>query len=146
MDDFFKDSVLFARFSMEEKEIVQKACVPHQLKKGDVLFKEKDTGDTCFFVADGMIKIQKKVSDDEITVLGINKKNAVFGEMALFDILPRYADAVAMADSLAYALSKEKFVALKTAQPKIALGIMDIITESLALRLRKITDRFYGIY
>lgn len=146
MTEFFKTCKLFDKLSDSEKELLEKTCVEYKLKKGAALFKENDVGDSVYFVSSGMIKISKKISGENPTVLGIMKEGDIFGEMAIFDLVPRYADAIAVNESAVYSMKKSDFVALRIKNPKAVLAVMDIIMESLAKRLRKITDRMYGIY
>ncbi|MFH1283444.1 MAG: cyclic nucleotide-binding domain-containing protein [bacterium] len=146
MNDYFKTCKVFEKFSDAERELLSNSFVKQELKKGEILFKENDIGDSVYFIEAGMIKISKMTGGNENTILAIYKKDDIFGEMALFNIIPRYANAEALANSTVHFLKKAVFQSIRESSQKTALMVMDIILESLALRLRKITDRMYGIY
>ena len=146
MKAFFSDSELFKKMAEPEKELVSGICSEIRLKKDEGLFRENDKGDSVFFVAEGMIRISKNLSTEETITLAIAKKNDIFGEMAVFDISPRYADAVAISETVVYSLKKDDYIAFRDKNPKAAFALMDVITASLGVRLRKLTDKVYGIY
>ena len=63
--------------------------------RNQVIFREHENGDMAYIVADGQVQIVKE-SDNGPRVLGVLKKGAMFGEMALIDDKPRMASAKAI--------------------------------------------------
>ncbi|HAU89758.1 MAG TPA: cyclic nucleotide-binding domain-containing protein, partial [Elusimicrobia bacterium] len=68
---------------------------------GDVIFKEKTTGDSLFIVVSGEVVIEKAMDEEgrEFKTLAILAGGEFFGEMAVIEGLPRFAQARAGADS-----------------------------------------------
>ncbi len=58
-----------------------------------LIFSEGDAGDTLYIVADGQVRIARRLSGMGEEALAIIGRGELFGEMALIDELPRSADA-----------------------------------------------------
>lgn len=146
MEDLFKTDKNFKRLSDEERKILIEYCVIKHVKKDEVLCKDGEEGSEAFIVKEGMVRISKKILTDETVTLAVAKRGMIFGEMAIFDVSPRYADAVALVDGELIVLTKEKFNDIREKYPKTALILVDIFITFLAFYLRKTTDRAYGIF
>ena len=69
-----------------------------EFKKGEVLFKEGDVGETCFDVVSGRVGIYTDFGTDVEKQLTTIEAGHILGELALVDALPRSATAVAISD------------------------------------------------
>ncbi|MFH0825618.1 MAG: cyclic nucleotide-binding domain-containing protein, partial [Pseudomonadota bacterium] len=67
-------------------------------EKGEVVFKEGDSGDTMFVVQSGEVEISR-IRDDRKLILAVLKRGEFFGEMALMDNQPRSATATVVRKS-----------------------------------------------
>ncbi|WP_024852071.1 cyclic nucleotide-binding domain-containing protein [Hydrogenovibrio kuenenii] len=72
-----------------------------KFKAGDILFKEGEPGHKVYIVKEGEIRISTQ-KDDKAVTLGILKKGACFGEMAVISSAPRVASAIAKTDAEVY--------------------------------------------
>ncbi len=70
-------------------------AVPYQ--KGDVIFREGESGSEMFVIQSGKVEIYKEVNGEKVFNL-IMEKGDFFGEMSLLESLPRTANAVMIED------------------------------------------------
>lgn len=134
-------------------------------KKGTVLFNQGDEGREMFVVLSGEIGISIRISDDEEKEIASFRAGNFFGEMSLFEKVPRSAKAYAKKESDLLMLDEEGFFSLIEEYPHIAVLIMhkmanittgrlqqtnnfvaDIVRWGDKARLRAIIDEFTGAY
>jgi len=107
---------------------------------GEVIFKEGQEGDRMYVIQTGSVKITKKspAGDMPIAVL---ESGDIFGEMALFDKLPRSATAVAMGDTRVLTIDKEKLFQTISRDPTLAFRII----SSMSHRIRRLDDELIQV-
>ena len=66
-----------------------------RFEKDQFIFREHETGDLAFIIAEGQVEILKDYNGN-LTSLRVLEKGAMFGEMALIDDEPRMASAKAI--------------------------------------------------
>ena len=66
-----------------------------RFEKDQFIFREHETADLAFIIAEGQVEILKD-SGGDLTSLRVLEKGAMFGEMALIDDQPRMASAKAI--------------------------------------------------
>ena len=107
-----------------------------KLSRGQVLFKEGDAGDQLFVVVDGKLKLGTTSNDGRENLLSILGPGDMFGELSLFDPVPRTATATAVVDSKLLALANYQVIGLVKEHPQVSLQLLG----RLAQRLRKAND------
>ena len=95
---------------------------------GDILFREGDSGDVMFAVADGLVELTHGGAMIEKIGAG-----GIIGEMALVDAAPRSATATAATETRVVKVDREHFTYLVQEHPTFALQVMSVMAE----RLRK---------
>ena len=80
-------------------------------KKGELVIKEGDTGDSFFMLEQGRLRAWKYIDRDqnEIMHLGRLEPGAYFGEMSLVDHEPRSASITALEDCVLLEMKQETF-------------------------------------
>jgi len=101
------------------------------LKKGEMLFEEGASAKYFFQVHSGEIKMNNFNDEGKEFIQSIFGEGNCFGEPPLFIDKPYPANAVAIADSEIYAISKESFFKLLYSNPEAHLNM----TVNLAQRL-----------
>jgi hypothetical protein len=91
-----RQTPLFSSFDDEALESLQSSMSDTELKRGDVLFREGDSGDRLYVVADGKIKLGRTAPDGRENLLAVLGPGQMFGELSLFDPGPRSATATAV--------------------------------------------------
>ncbi len=112
-----------------------------QYKKNAVIFKEGDNGDSIHIVVSGRVKLRKKISDTEETILNIAGTSEMFGDMSLMDGLPRSADAVALEDTVLFYIERPVFLHFLRANPDAALKLL----ETMSLRVRETNEMLVSV-
>jgi len=101
-------------------------------KKGDVVFREGNTGSHMYVIVSGEIQVSRLVNGEETHLTSIGK-GEIFGEMALIENLPRSATATATQDDThLLEIDHALFVYLVAQQPVFAL----VIIKAMSKRLR----------
>lgn len=108
------------------------------LGKGDVLFREGAEGDTFFIILSGEIVIEKKVDKGggKFKKLALMNRGDFFGEMAVLESQPRFAQARAMQDSELVELNRQRLLEFIKDCPQEGAGLLIEITRTILGRLR----------
>ena len=112
--------------------LLQKAGVPGTFRAGDAVFAEGDPGNCMYVITSGTVSLQQ--GGKELEEVG---PGALFGEMALIDLGPRSASAVAVTDCELVSIEKRRFWFLVQETPYFA----EIVMRVMASRLRRETAR-----
>ncbi len=106
--------------------------------KRSIIFHEGDPGDTLYILKVGRVKISKITEDGREKTLTIMQPGDFFGEMAIFDSLPRSATAEVIDDqAVCFTLNKRDFERIILDNPIIALKIMRDLTR----RIRQVNQQ-----
>ncbi len=106
-----------------------------QFKKGDVIFREGDMGETLYQINDGAVEIYAGYGESDQQLLVELGKGKFFGEMAAIEAYPRSATAVAKEDVKATEIGCGEISEYFRNQPDRVFDIM----KSLGGRLRDLT-------
>ena len=112
-----------------------------QFKKGDIIFREGDTGDTLYQINEGAVAIYAGYGESDQQLLVELGKDKFFGEMAVIETYPRSATAVAKEDVKALEIGCGEISEYFKNEPD---RIMDIM-KSLGGRLRDLTADYSDV-
>jgi CRP/FNR family transcriptional regulator len=127
---------ILAGLSQEEIAELAKVAVPRTYRSGEVVFREGDSGDTCFVVRSGAIKITREHAGRTIALAEL-RSGDMFGELAMFGGETRSATAQALEDTGAVALLAGDIRRLLMGNPDIAVKML----EEMANRVRATNER-----
>lgn len=105
-------------------------------EKGDAIFKEGEPGKGMFLVIGGAVELTKAVTRGQSQRLALLDRGQVFGELSLFDDLPRSASATAFVTSSVLFFPARPFHELLDQHQGFAPPLMRNLVKKLALRLR----------
>jgi len=97
------------------------------------VFKEGDPGDALYIIKNGKINVLKRTSSGQESVLATLGKDAIIGDMAVIDGMPRSASVATVQDTVFLVITKEDFKNLLGTVPEIGFQILKLMTG----RLRK---------
>ena len=100
------------------RELFARAAVV-QLPAGRVLFWEGDSGDGCYRVEDGLLKVTKISKSGAERILAFRGPGALVGELAMIDGLPRAMSAVAVRDAVLSFVSRTAFEGFAEKHPEL---------------------------
>ncbi|MEJ2695815.1 MAG: cyclic nucleotide-binding domain-containing protein [Candidatus Sulfobium sp.] len=102
---------------------------------GEIIFREGEKGEVMYVVQSGKVRITRESTSGELT-LGVLQGGAIFGEMALFDKLPRSATAVASGDARVLSVDRKKLFPTISKDPTLLFKIL----ETMSQRIRGLDD------
>ena len=105
--------------------------------EGEIIFQEGDEGDRMYVVQAGKVKITKKHDTGELTIATLGT-GEIFGEMAMFDRMPRSAAAVAMGEARILGIDKKKLFQSIDRDPTLVFKLI----ESMSRRIRSLDEEF----
>jgi CRP/FNR family transcriptional regulator, cyclic AMP receptor protein len=104
-----------------------------RLKANEVLFIAGDTGDGCYRVEDGLLKVTMVSRAGTERILAFLGPRAIVGEMSIIDGLPRSASVVAVRAAVLSFLSRADFDGFASKHPEVYKSMLTL----LAARLRE---------
>jgi len=135
-DDALSEAPLFDALSDEDARALRAMVLVVRLNRGERLFAEGDTGDKLYIIISGKIKLTKAAPDGRENLLSVHGPGEMFGELSLFDPVPRTASATAVTDAELAALGHEDVRGWLTSRPEVAMHLL----QALAQRLRRINE------
>ena len=87
---------VFAGLDPRELEQFAQVAVPRSWERGEILFREGDTGDSCYLVRSGAVLLTREHQDGRMVALAEMRAGGLFGELAMFRGERRSATAEAI--------------------------------------------------
>ena len=128
---------LFADLSPEELERLAEVAVPRSYESGEIVFRAGDTGDTCYVLRSGSVKVTRRHSDGRAITLAELRPGQIFGELAMFSGETRSATVETLEPTTAVALLAGDVRRILAIHPEIAVKML----AGLADRLRDANER-----
>jgi CRP-like cAMP-binding protein len=136
VDDVLRSAPLFATLDDEAAAALRRSMSEVTLDKGEVVFSEGDQGDRLYVVLEGKVKLGQASPDGRENLLGVLGPGEMFGELSLFDPLPRTATATALTECRLMGLGHADLDAWLTGRPALAKALL----TALAQRLRRTNE------
>ena len=126
---------------MKDETISQliKISTPKYFVVKDYVCQEGQPGNEMYFILKGSVGIYITSAIGTLNKVATIEEGGFFGEMAIFDNLPRSASCIAEEDTMAVAVNQENLQAFLTTCPGIAMKIL----ENLSGRIRKLNAELY---
>lgn len=132
---------LFRGLPAEQISCLANIAIEKTYSKGETIFTEGEEGRGFLVVIDGTVKIFKVSPEGKEQILHIFGSGEPFGEVAVFCGRHLPANAQTLTACRLLYFPRQQFVALITANPHIALGMLAI----LSLRLHNFADQIEGL-
>lgn len=123
----------------ETIEQLKKISAPRTFKKDECICYEGQLGSEMYIILKGSIGIFLTSAIGTLTQVAIIKEGDFFGEMAIFDNLPRSASCIAMEDTICVAVDKGNLQEFLIVCPDIARQML----ENMSGRIRKLDAELY---
>jgi CRP/FNR family transcriptional regulator len=128
---------LFADLEQSDLEQLAHVAVPRSYAAGEAVFREGDTGDTCYLVRSGSVRVTRRHSDGRMITLAELRPGDIFGELAMFGGETRSASVEALQPTRAMAILAADLRRILVRNPELAVKML----EGLANRLRQANER-----
>lgn len=126
---------------MRDETITQlrKISTPKQFMQNDYICYEGQPGNEMYIILKGMVGIYITSTIGTLTQVAKIQTGDFFGEMAIFDNLPRSASCIALEDTIVVAITQDNLQQLLAACPEIARQML----ENMSGRIRKLDAELY---
>lgn len=140
--DIIMDIPFFAGLDNNQLAIVAKHMNYFEIKKGEILFKEGDPGDSICFVVKGALGVYKQSSipGEQMHIATISRNKSI-GEMAVIDQYTRSATVLAGSDAEIVSLTKRGYDAILDENPKVGAAILKKIAILVSMNLRRTSSQ-----
>ena len=135
-DEVVRRAPLFAALDSDDAEALLTQMSPVRMERGDILFREGESGDSLYVIGEGKIKLGRSSSDGRENLVAILGPGEMFGELSLFDPGPRTMTATAVAETQLMGLGNDSLTGLLTGRPEVAKALLG----ALAKRLRRTNE------
>jgi CRP-like cAMP-binding protein len=106
---------------------------------GEIIFEEGAKGDVMYVIQSGKVKISKNSSSGDISMATLQSGD-IFGEMALFDSLPRSASARAEGDARILSIDKKKLFSTIGKDPTVVLKVIKTMSGTIRRLSKDFTE------
>jgi CRP/FNR family cyclic AMP-dependent transcriptional regulator len=131
--EFLRSVPLFSRLGEASLDAILRLTRRKRFRKDEVIFHEKEVGDTLFVILHGRVKVAIFGDDGKEVTLSVLAEGDSFGEMSLLDSEPRSATVMAEEDCELLSLQRDDFMRGLEQDPGMSASLIQI----LATRLRK---------
>ena len=135
-DDALSEAPLFEALSEEDSQALRAKVLVVRLDRGERLFSEGDKGDRLYIILTGKIKLTKAAPDGRENLLSVHGPGEMFGELSLFDPIPRTSSATAITQAELAGLAHDDLRTFLATRPGVAMHLL----QALAQRLRRINE------
>ena len=132
--------MLLDELSPEERDNVEKAGCRRQLRQGDEIIREGESGRSLYVLLAGTAAVRKDLSRDQYKQLRALEPGEFFGGMSFLGVSERSASVVAATDCELLELGQAELEQLAQENPMIGFKIYRSIARDLAGRLKTNTD------
>ena len=126
-----KNIPLFSELSSVETDDLVKLSQSRKYPRGNIVLYKGDVGDVIYIILKGRVKVVLSSPDGKEIILSTLNTGEYFGEMALFDHLPRSANIVTMEDCDFLVIPQEVIIDLIKKSPQLALKMISIMSARL---------------
>ena len=105
----------------------------------EVICREGEIGDVMYVIQSGKVMISKQSATGQLTLATLGSGD-FFGEMALFDKLPRSATAMALGEARVLSIDRKKLFRSISHDPTLVFKML----ETMSSRIRKLDDSLTG--
>jgi CRP/FNR family transcriptional regulator, cyclic AMP receptor protein len=136
VEDVLKQAPLFEALGDEDSSALRAGIINVHLNRGERLFSEGDTGDKLYIILSGKIKLTKAAPDGRENLLSVHGPGEMFGELSLFDPIPRTSSATAVTSAELAGVAHDDLRTWLSTRPEVAMHLL----QALARRLRRINE------
>ena len=118
---------------------LRKISTPRQFTKDEYICQEGQPGEEMYIILKGSVGIFLTNSMGRLNQVATATEGGFFGEMAIFDNLPRSASCIALEDTVCVAVNKDNLKQFLINCPDIAIQMLN----NMSGRVRKMNDDLY---
>jgi signal transduction histidine kinase len=128
----------FRNLNSNELDELRKIAAERTFAAGERIFKEGDSGDGIYAVKEGSVEISVAMNQNARHVFAKLGPGDIFGEMAVVELKPRSATAMATTNTQVYFIPRDALLSLLGKSPALSLELLRDISQ----RLRDFNRRY----
>ena len=128
----------FRNLSPAEQQALRKIALERSFSAGEQIFKEGDTGDGIYVVKEGSVEISMAINQNVRRTFAKLGPGEMFGEMAVLELKPRSANAIAATPTQVFFIPREELLLMLGDSPALSLQFLREISQ----RLRDFNRRY----
>lgn len=121
----------FTNLPAEELDHLVSVLQVVNLKPGEMLFHEGDTGEHMYVIVSGQLEIVKGPSTDDELILNRIYEGEYFGEMSLITGAPRTASVRAHGDAVLLSMGRAQLMDLLQRHPQLVSDMVSVLSHRL---------------
>lgn len=141
-----KNVSLFQGLTTAQLQKLATLAHPQKFDGSAFIFKEGEPGTAMYVIAEGKVRISKRIPGIGEEALAILEKGAYFGEMAVIEDSPRSADAIAHIPCTVLVIEREKLDQLMFTDKDLAYVLLWTFVRTLSERLRETNDKMKAFF
>jgi CRP/FNR family transcriptional regulator, cyclic AMP receptor protein len=111
--------------------------------RGETIFHKGDPGNGLYLITNGQVKVLLPSETGEEAVLAVLEPGDFFGELALFDGLPRSATVVAVTNAEMLILHRDDFLSFVARNPEVTVALFGVLSRRLRATDELIEDAVF---
>jgi CRP/FNR family transcriptional regulator len=141
--DYLKKLKLFNGLAEDELCRLTKTADMLRCKRNTVVYVAHDPGDRVFVLCEGRVKLSRSSAEGREVVLDVLVTGELFGEMVICGESLRTHSAVAIDDSLLYALKRQDVEVVLQENPDLAMQILCHVGDRCAELELRLEDQIF---
>ena len=137
-----KNQILFQDLDKSGLNKMAKMSQKVSLKKGEQLFKEKDSTQGLYLINSGKVEISRVTADGWRQTLVVLTAGHFFGELSILEKRHHVATAVALDNTDLFLIPRDDFERLLVDDMSVACTIIKRIAIVMSKNLRQMNDKF----
>lgn len=125
-----------ARLSLENWRTIAPYLSRHEIRQGDLLFKQGESDRTMYFLAQGTLQIFTTGGPPGSNRVTLLRAGSVVGESGIFSDGPRTANVEAVSPCFVWAVRGPRLEELVQRAPALALELIRAAGTVMAIRMR----------
>lgn len=134
---------IFASLNDEDMSYIKLKSIQKELKDNEIIFLEGDYGDYVYYIESGRINIFLISGEGKEKTLRIFGKGEVFGEMSIFDNLPRSASARTMSKTKLLIIPGKVILEMVKKNSNLSLNIIKELSRRMRVADLQIKDLLF---
>ena len=135
----------FTNLPADELDRIMSELDAVNLRSGEILFEEGDTGERMYIVVSGELEILKAPNSDDELILNRIQAGEYIGEMSLITGAPRTASVRANGEAVLLSMSRAQLMDLLKRHPHMASDMVSVLSHRLdstnAATFRDLTEK-----
>jgi len=134
------DVPIFAALTDGEREELASRMRVRHFARDEVVFHREDPSGHFFVIMAGTVKVAVQDDSGRVVVIAILRGGDVFGELELFDDIPRSVTVTSITETQILALGREAFFEVLERHPRAMRMMLTLLARTIRDTARRIED------